>query len=88
MAICGVLALVLGYLAGLRYRVMVVLPLEMAAGAAVMALTLLGMLGTGQAALAFLIFSVAVQTGYALALACPLPLRSLTHRRPMRPDAA
>lgn len=84
MAICGVLALLLGYLAGLRYRVMVVLPLELAAGAAVIAMTMLGEIGLGQAGLAFLIFSVAVQTGYGLALACPLPLRPSGQRRPMK----
>lgn len=84
MAIFGVLALVLGYLTGLRYRVMVVLPLEIAAGVAVVVLTVIGALGIGQAGMVFLIFSVALQTGYGLALACPLPLRSSGQRRPVK----
>lgn len=80
MAICGLFALVLGYLAGLRFRVMVVLPLEMAAGAAAVGVVLLGRVGAGEAGLGFLVFSFAVQVGYGLALACPISIRALTHR--------
>jgi hypothetical protein len=84
MAICGLLALVLGYFAGLRFRVMVVLPMEFAAGAAAIALVLLGRIGAGEAGLGFLVFSFALQIGYGLALACPVSLRTLVQRRPLK----
>ena len=65
---------------GQPFRVMVVLPLEMAAGALALGLVLVGRIGFGEAGLGFLVFSFAVQVGYGLALACPLPIRALMHR--------
>lgn len=84
MAICGLFALVLGYVAGLRFRVMVVLPLEVAAGAAAVGMAMLGRIGAGEAWLGFIVVSVAVQVGYGLALACPLPLRFSAQRRALK----
>lgn len=84
MAVCGLFALVLGYLAGLRFRVMIVLPIEIAALAAAALLTIIGKLGAGEAFLGFTIFSIAVQAGYALALAYPLSARSAAAHPPLK----
>ncbi len=80
MALCGLLALTIGYLAGLRFRVMIILPLEMAGLAAIVTLALLGRLAAGEAFILFSIFTVALQAGYGLALASPLLVRSRTER--------
>lgn len=84
MALFGLFAFMLGYLAGLRYRVAVVLPLEAAVLAGAFALALSGQMGTGAACGAFALGSVALQVGYALALACPLPVRRPAQRQAVK----
>lgn len=84
MALCGCIALVVGFLAGLRFRVMIVLPIEFAAGIVAAASVVLGQASLGQACLGFAIAAAAVQVGYGLAVACPLPVRASAHRRPVK----
>ncbi|MDX7951501.1 hypothetical protein P7D22_10010 [Lichenihabitans sp. Uapishka_5] len=84
MALFGVLAFVLGYLAGLRFRVAVVVPLEAAALAGAVVFALTGHCGVGTACWGFLLFSVVLQVGYALAVVCPLPVRRLPGRHTLQ----
>lgn len=84
MALCGCLALVVGFLAGLRFRVMIVLPIELMIGIGAATLVLLGQATFGQACLGFAVAGMAVQLGYGLALACPPPTRAAPQRRPLK----
>ena len=84
MALCGLIALVVGFLAGLRFRVMIVIPIELMAGAVAAALVVAGQASIGQACLGFGVAGLAVQVGYGLALACPLPTRAASSRGPLK----
>lgn len=70
----GMAGFLVGYLLGLRFRVLVLLPLEMVAFAAAIFVAVSGQAGWVPAMLGFLSFCVSAQVSYALSLA--LPLRS------------
>ena len=84
MIAAGLAGLMLGCLLGLRFRVLVLLPVEMAA-LALAATAVASGLATGLvAAGSFALFSVGVQVSYMIALALPSGAR----RAPTRPAEA
>lgn len=75
MVAAGMTGLVLGYALGLRYRVMVLVLVELVALAACLVTVITGLATTGAGLTGFALFSAFVQASYVAAVAYPLSAR-------------